>query len=116
MVCRIRPDEIGQIVLNLVENAIRAIEGEPLPPVIRLSVQRVGAKWAELRVVDQGCGINREDLARLLAGDNSLSSARAGLGLSICRAIAEGHGGSIDLTSTPGLGTCAIVRLPLAQT
>ena len=116
VVCRIRPDEIGQIVLNLVENAIRAIEGEPLPPVIRLSVQRVGAKWAELRVVDQGCGINREDLARLLAGDNSLSSARAGLGLSICRAIAEGHGGSIDLTSTPGLGTCAIVRLPLAQT
>jgi signal transduction histidine kinase len=39
-----------------------------------------------------------------------------GLGLAISRAIVEGHGGTIDVASVVGAGTCFVVRLPLAPT
>jgi signal transduction histidine kinase len=74
----------------------------------------------ELRVSDQGDGIPKEALPhvfdRFYRADRSRSrnSGGAGLGLSICKAIVERAGGSIDIQSASGAGTQIIVSLPVA--
>jgi len=71
-------------------------------------------------VQDTGTGIAAADLpqifARFYRGDPSRTRAtgNSGLGLAIVRALVEAHGGTITVQSTPGAGTCFLLRLPLA--
>jgi hypothetical protein len=73
-----------------------------------------------LRVRDTGSGIAPEELPhvfdRFYRGDSSRarSSGGTGLGLAICKAIVDSCGGSIELESTLGAGTTAVVRIPRA--
>jgi two-component system sensor histidine kinase BaeS len=71
-------------------------------------------------VSDTGAGISAEDLPRVFErfyrADKSRSGAngRARLGLAISKAIVEAHGGTIEVSSEPGVGSMFIVRLPIA--
>jgi signal transduction histidine kinase len=72
---------------------------------------------AVLEVSDTGQGIAPEDLPRVFErfyrGDASRTgSANTGLGLSICKAIVEAHGGTLEAASEPGQGSTFMVRLP----
>jgi signal transduction histidine kinase len=108
-------DLLLQLVLNLLDNAIKYTP----------SGGTVTAGWgidgdrAELWVRDSGIGIAKEDSERVFDRFYRVDKARsrteggAGLGLSICRWIAEAHGGSISVRSEPGQGTTFTVRLPL---
>jgi signal transduction histidine kinase len=73
---------------------------------------------AVLTVADNGQGIAAEDLPRVFErfyrADESRSSANNGLGLAISKAIVEAHGGTIEATSQPGVGTTFTVRLPVS--
>ena len=108
------PDRLGQVVRNLVENAVQ--HGGP---TVEVTI-RCGAVegQAMLEVRDSGPGIPAEHLPhvfdRLYRPDDSRArrTGGAGLGLSIVKAIVEGHGGTVSLTSLPGLGTQVSVRLP----
>ncbi|MCU1383477.1 MAG: cusS [Acidobacteria bacterium] len=113
----LRADEalIGQLALNLLENAIKHT---PAGGRVRLELRRVDA-WAQIAVVDSGSGIPPADRARIFERFVRLDEARenvggAGLGLPIARWIAESHGGTLMLQSSGPQGSTFLVRLPLA--
>ena len=99
---------------NLVENASKA---SPEASVIELRANREGA-YVVFRVIDRGYGIPEERLEDVFQPFFMLDRSRDrkknghGLGLSLCRAIAEAHGGNISLISREGLGTTVIVKFP----
>jgi heavy metal sensor kinase len=106
-------ERVGQVVTNLVSNAIHFNRegGE-------VSLQtRAENGTVFLRVSDTGVGIPNEDVAhifeRFYRVDKSRSriQGKTGLGLAICKAIVEAHSGAIDVTSQPG-GSTFEVRLP----
>jgi signal transduction histidine kinase len=72
--------------------------------------------WAELEVSDTGVGIPEDQLPlifeRFYRADPSRTAGGAGLGLSIARQIAEAHGGTIEVESTPGEGSTFTLLLP----
>jgi heavy metal sensor kinase len=108
-------DLLLQLVLNVLDNAVKYT---PAGGSIRVSCQRDGST-AEVAVADTGPGIAPEDLPhifdRFYRADKSRrqGDSGAGLGLSICRWIAESHGGTIEAQSSPGQGATFIVRLPV---
>jgi heavy metal sensor kinase len=109
-------ERIGQIVTNLVSNAIyfNREKGE-----VRVTVH-VDNNTAFLAVADTGVGIPTEDLPhifeRFYRVDKSRSrvQGRTGLGLAICKAIADAHGASIDVETRPNEGSTFTLKLPLS--
>ncbi|MFL5733393.1 MAG: sensor histidine kinase [Chloroflexia bacterium] len=110
------PDRLKQVLINLVDNALRYTppEGE-----VRLSVaDDASTGQAVLRVRDTGPGILPADLPRIFdrfyRGDPSRarSTGSTGLGLAIARAIVQAHGGIITVQSPPGSGAIFTVALP----
>ena len=106
---------LKQIALNLLSNAIKAT---PSGGRIQLSCYAMGGDLV-LCVSDTGRGIPAEDLCRLghpfeQAGSPEQRAAGTGLGLSLVKALAGLHGGSLSLQSRPWEGTTATVRLPIA--
>jgi len=110
-------ERLGQVVTNLLTNAIHfnRDRGE-----VRLSA-RAESDAVVLTVADTGQGIPAEDIPHLFERfyrvDKSRSriQGRSGLGLAICKAIIDAHGGSIEVSSQPGAGSTFTVRLPQGQ-
>ena len=104
---------LTQAVMNLAENAVRHTEdGDP----IWLGSSLVGDR-ARLWVRDDGPGIDPVDQQRIFerfarGGARARAADGAGLGLAIVRAIAEAHGGRVELESRPGIGSTFTVVLP----
>lgn len=112
------PDELSQVWLNLIHNALHAMQGEGTLTV-SLHAEADGAAaggraWQVVRIADTGCGIAPEIQARVFDAFFTTKPAGegSGLGLDISRRIVERHGGSIRFDSRPGQGTCFEVRLP----
>ncbi|HEX9988195.1 MAG TPA: GAF domain-containing sensor histidine kinase [Chloroflexia bacterium] len=110
-------NRILQLFENLVENAVKySPEGGP----VRVKLWREGG-WNHITVTDAGIGIPADDLPnvfeRFHRGKNvdDRQFAGMGLGLFICRGIAEQHGGRISVSSAPGGGTTFHVELPSAS-
>ena len=107
-------ERLSQVVTNLLTNAIHynTDQGE-----IRVST-RSEKQSAVLTVSDTGIGISAEDLPhvfeRFYRADKSRARAngRSGLGLAICKAIVDAHGGTIEVSSQPGAGSTFTLRLP----
>ena len=106
-----RPNEIRRAIRNLIENAIAYGKSAH----VRLEEDD---GTIAIIVEDEGPGIAEGDRARVfepfvrLEGSRSLETGGAGLGLTLVKAIAEGHGGSIELANRPGGGLRAILHLP----
>ena len=102
----------NQAVMNLVSNAIDAIDGEG--GAIRVS-SGVRDGWFELSVVDTGCGIPAEVSDRIFEPFFTTKPVGrgTGLGLSITHSIAERHGGTVSLSPNGERGTRALLRFPL---
>lgn len=112
---RADPDRIGQVLTNLLDNALRHT---PAGGTVRLACRQVD-HWVELVVADSGEGIAAEHLGHVFDRFYRVDTARdrthggSGIGLSIARALVEAHGGTIRVTSPgPGKGTTFTVRLP----
>lgn len=110
------PVQLDQVITNLVENAARFA---PPGSEIMLSVRTLG-DVLQVRVVDHGPGIAREDRDRAFQEfqrrDRGAGRAGTGLGLAIAKAMISVHGGRIWLQDTPGGGTTVVFELPLRLT
>ena len=109
-------DRLAQGLRNLLSNAIRHT---PAGGQVVMRVGRTGEQ-VTIEVADTGAGIAPEDLPhvfdRFYRGDKSRSrrGGGAGLGLAITRQLITAHGGRVEVTSTPGLGTSFVITLPAA--
>ena len=106
-----------QLFVILLDNAIKY---SPANAIVEVCSSTDGTE-AVITVADHGIGIERESLEhvfdRFYRADKARTSNNGyGLGLAIAKHIADMHHGSITLTSTPGKGTTATVKLPLATT
>ena len=104
-------DQIHQVLLNLLLNALQAIEQDGK---IRVTVKLQG-KMAAVEVSDNGRGIAPEHLPNIFRPFYTTKGDGTGLGLSLARRIVEDHHGRIDVTSAVGKGSAFTVVLPLQR-
>jgi len=119
------PDQITQVVMNLLVNAQHAIDGEGsitvrtrrLPQPRTLRPGAIAVPMVELSVTDTGCGIPEENFRRIF--DPFFTTKKigtgTGLGLSVSHGIVEAHGGTIEVESEVGKGSTFRVQLPLIR-
>jgi len=109
---RVDPQEIKQVVLNLVTNALTSIDVDGR---VDVTVARNGNQ-AQLKVADNGCGISSEALPKIFEPfyTHRRDGKGTGLGLSITYRIVERHGGSLRAFSDgPGRGALFVVQLDI---
>jgi signal transduction histidine kinase len=104
---------LRQVLTNLIDNAVKySPEGEPVE--VRASAVN---GHATIEVVDRGSGISPEDRQLIFEKFGRVrgtsSKPGTGLGLYIARAIAEAHGGTLEVSSEPGEGSIFALNLPL---
>jgi signal transduction histidine kinase len=103
------PALIQQVLLNLLLNGIQAISGPGKVEVILTHE----APQAVMIVKDTGKGISQDSLPKIFKPFFTTRKEGTGLGLSLAKGIVESHGGTIDATSSPGLGTQFRIRIPV---
>jgi signal transduction histidine kinase len=105
------PNQINQVLLNLLLNAIQAMDH---PGAIYVTL-RHDNDAALITVADQGKGISPDNLPNIFRPFFTTKGHGTGLGLSLARRIVEAHGGTISVRSEVGKGTQFVIRLPFAQ-
>jgi signal transduction histidine kinase/pSer/pThr/pTyr-binding forkhead associated (FHA) protein len=107
------PDAIHRALLNVVGNALEAVEGRRGAQVTVGSRRDQEEGWIRLVVLDNGVGIPQQKLADIFKPFFSSKGARGtGLGLAVSRKILREHGGDIVVQSQPGKGSKFVLRLP----
>jgi len=119
------PDQIKQVVMNLLVNAQHAIDEEGsitvrtgrAPEPRTLKPGALAIPMVEFSVTDTGCGIPEENFRKIF--DPFFTTKKigtgTGLGLSVSHGIIESHGGTIEVESEVGKGSTFRVRLPLIE-
>lgn len=106
-------DQLTQVVMNLLINAADALSTkEDSSRKIILHSNTLGDQ-ACLSVSDNGNGMDQATLDRAFEAFYTTKSKGTGLGLSLCYSIINGHGGTIDIHSAPGIGTKVRICLPI---
>jgi CheY-like chemotaxis protein len=113
------PYRIGQILTNLVSNAVKFTEKGSI--VVRVSAKEMSDTkvWLQFMVEDTGIGINSDKLKTLFDpftqadGSTTRKYGGTGLGLSICQKLCTLMGGAIGVESDPGMGSMFHFQLPL---
>jgi signal transduction histidine kinase len=115
------PQDIGRVLLNLINNAFQAVETLPetsLPkyqPIVKIATQYIDSHIV-IKVQDNGSGMSEAVKAKIFQPffTTKPSGEGTGLGLSLSYdIITKGHGGTIDVESTEGVGTTFTVKLPV---
>ncbi len=106
------PDQIKQVLLNLLSNAIDAC----LPQGCEIDIAtRQEGEYVVLAIKDNGVGIKPEDMEHIFEPffTTKPEVKGTGLGLSVVHGIVKDHQGTFDITSQPGQGTLFTLRLPI---
>jgi signal transduction histidine kinase len=114
---RIDVEQLRQVLLNLVQNALQALDRGGEIHVATASVERGRgeAPWVEIRVRDTGPGIPPEVLANLFVPFVTTKDRGTGLGLAISQRIVAAAGGRILVRTRESEGTTFVVRLPASE-
>ena len=124
-VVEIDPDRMGQILGNLLSNAIKytaenALSGQGRPAngggMVAITAD-ADQEMVNIAVCDTGPGIDAQEQERIFEPFYRSQAHRRfpqglGLGLTIARDLVEAHGGTLELVSEPGEGSCFVVHLP----
>src|SRR5262249_52536497 len=109
------PLEMKRVLVNLLDNALEALTGEPLQELnVRCELVHDGA-MARLTIADTGRGIASEDRERLFAPYFSTRKNGTGLGLAIASRIVADHGSYIGVEPNTPRGTRFVIELPVCQ-
>lgn len=109
-------DDLGQVFLSLITNAIDAMPEGGTLTICTQSIQVNGNSFVSIKFADTGCGIARKNIDKLFEPFFSTrkdSVVGVGLGLSTSYAIIEGYGGKICVESEEGKGATFTVNLPV---
>jgi signal transduction histidine kinase len=112
------PEQLKQVLINLVQNAIQALG--TAPGTIRVRTRgperfadlRTSGEFVEIDVADDGPGIPPEQQPNIFVPFFTTKQKGTGLGLAICQRLVKSHGGSISVQSKVGEGSNFVVRLP----
>lgn len=111
------PTQMRQLLQNLIGNGLK-FHKEDDPPVVKVGSKILG-RICRITIEDNGIGFDEKHLDRIFAIFQRLHSRSeyegTGIGLAICRKIAERHGGSVTAKSAPGQGAKFIITLPVKQ-
>ena len=109
--------QLQQIVLNLVKNAIEAMSSIPAGSRhVRVVTRLDGNSTVLLSVQDSGHGITAEHQGRIFDPFFTTKPTGMGLGLAICRTVAQDHGGNLRLVETSSHGSIFEIELPIGST
>jgi signal transduction histidine kinase len=104
---------VNQVLLNLIVNATQAT---PENGIIAIRTAMRDERHVALEVADNGAGIPADVLPRIFDPFFTTKGPGkgTGLGLSICYKIVQDHGGTLEVSSSPGAGSCFTMVLPVA--
>jgi two-component system NtrC family sensor kinase len=116
---QVDPDQINQVLSNLIVNAQQALAGRAEQRSIRIEIASSGGQWIEARISDNGPGIPPHLRRRVFepffttkpAGQGPGSGT--GIGLAVSHGIVSAHGGTLEAGDSEMGGACFILRLPL---
>jgi signal transduction histidine kinase len=108
---RVDPVQAGQIILNLLTNAVQSINGGGGRIIIRASI---AGDQVQCEVADNGSGIAREHLDKIFEPLFTTKARGIGLGLAVSRQLARANSGELTVSSTPGQGATFRLWLPIA--
>jgi len=104
------PGQMEQVLINLLQNAIDAVEGRGQPAIF-FHVAYTADKHAEIRVADNGAGIPQDVRENLFVPFYTTKKKGSGIGLSLSRHIIHNHKGKIEVKSREGAGSEFIIHL-----
>ncbi|HEY9652827.1 MAG TPA: ATP-binding protein, partial [Coleofasciculaceae cyanobacterium] len=115
--------QLNQVFMNLLSNAIDALENQPPPRVITIKTSAISSEstasipeFISIRIADNGSGMSEEVRQKIFDPFFTTKGVGSGtgLGLSISyHIVVEKHKGKINCNSTPGQGTELIIEIPL---
>jgi signal transduction histidine kinase len=106
-------EKIKSVILNLVLNAIEAVEpGGHIEIATRRPASGADGSGVIISVSDTGCGISEQDLPRIFYPFYSTKGGGSGLGLAIASNLVSAHGGKLEVSSSQGEGATFTVTLP----
>ena len=104
-------EQIEQVAINMIVNSIQAMQsGGNLEIATRYEEKQ---EYIEILIKDTGEGINSKDIENIFEPFFTTKNKGTGLGLAICLRIIENHKGFIEVSSTPGVGTSFVIKLPV---
>ena len=113
------PSELQQVLVNLINNAMDAVEEDKSHPdkQIRVKVIQLDDHTVQISVADTGVGISPENLDKVFTPffTSKPVGKGTGLGLSVCYGIIDKMGGKMDVASTLDEGTTFTIQLPVAD-
>jgi len=111
------PEGIHRALLNILSNALDAVEEKPNPKVVVQSLLDSEEGWVRIQVLDNGTGIPPNKLGDIFKPFVSTKGPKGtGLGLAVSRQILREHGGDILAQSQVGKGSRFVLRLPIRST
>ncbi|SNB47893.1 HAMP domain-containing sensor histidine kinase [Geobacter sp. DSM 9736] len=108
------PKQIQQVFLNLMLNALQAMQGKGVLTVRTRLTDEEGARWICVSIADTGPGIPAPILDKIFIPFFTTKAQGTGLGLAICHKLIKQQGGEISVVSEDDVGTEFIVKLPVA--
>ena len=109
---RLDVEQIRRVVINLVDNAVEALDGAPGGRIVVETQHDAGNAVARIVIADNGPGVPAADREKLFMPYYSTKRRGSGLGLAIVRRIVGEHGGSIEVGDNTPHGSRFVIELP----
>ncbi len=105
-------EQIRRVMVNILDNAVAAIDGEDGRIEVKTFYDEAGRK-ARVDVIDNGCGVSDADKIRIFEPYYSTKRSGSGLGLAIVNSIVSDHRGHVSVTDNTPKGTIVSIELPV---